>query len=43
VFKGGIKIHSFQEAQGIAGMKGLDEKVWFPAAQRMSHFSLKND
>lgn len=27
VFKGGIKIHSFQEAQGIAGMKGLDKKV----------------
>ncbi|KAF2715541.1 hypothetical protein K504DRAFT_396977 [Pleomassaria siparia CBS 279.74] len=23
----GIKVHSFQEAQGISGMKGLDEKV----------------
>lgn len=28
-FKGMIKIHSFQEARGIAGMKGLDEKVCF--------------
>jgi hypothetical protein len=27
VFGGGITIHSFQEAQGISGMKGLDEKV----------------
>ncbi|KAF2679087.1 hypothetical protein K458DRAFT_375514 [Lentithecium fluviatile CBS 122367] len=27
VFKGGIKIHSFQEARGVSGMKGLDEKV----------------
>lgn len=26
-FKGFFKIHSFQEAQGITGMKGLDEKV----------------
>jgi hypothetical protein len=30
VFKGGIMIHSFQEARGISGMKGLDEKVYFP-------------
>jgi hypothetical protein len=30
VFKGSIKIHSFQEARGISGMKGLDEKVYFP-------------
>ena len=30
VFKGGIKIHSFQEARGISGMRGLDEKVCFP-------------
>lgn len=29
MFKGTIKIHSFQEAQGISGMKGLDEKVCF--------------
>lgn len=29
VFKGGIKIHSFQEAQGIFGMKGLDKKAYF--------------
>ena len=29
VFKDGIKIHSFQEARGISGMKGLDEKVCF--------------
>ena len=29
VFKGGIKIHSFQEARGISGMKGLDEKVYY--------------
>jgi hypothetical protein len=28
VLKGGIKIHSFQEARGISGMKGLDEKVF---------------
>ena len=28
-FKGTIKIHSLQEAQGISGMKGLDEKVGF--------------
>ena len=27
VFKGGMKIYSFQEAKGIAGMKGLDGKV----------------
>lgn len=27
VFKGGIKIHSFQEGRGIAGVKGLDGKV----------------
>lgn len=27
VSNGGIKIHSFQEARGISGMKGLDEKV----------------
>ncbi|PVH93671.1 hypothetical protein DM02DRAFT_619122 [Periconia macrospinosa] len=27
VFKGGIKVHSFQEARGISGMKGLDEKA----------------
>lgn len=27
VSKRGIKIHSFQEARGISGMKGLDEKV----------------
>ncbi|KAI9692806.1 MAG: hypothetical protein M1820_009354 [Bogoriella megaspora] len=26
-FKGAFKIHSFQEAQGITGMKGLDAKV----------------
>ncbi|KAJ4301286.1 hypothetical protein N0V90_003377 [Kalmusia sp. IMI 367209] len=26
-FKGTMKIHSFQEARGISGMKGLDEKV----------------
>ncbi|KAF2471354.1 uncharacterized protein BDR25DRAFT_26099 [Lindgomyces ingoldianus] len=26
-FKGAFKIHSFQEARGIAGIKGLDEKV----------------
>lgn len=29
VLKGGIKIHSFQEAQGISGMEGLDRKVYF--------------
>ena len=29
VFKDRIKIHSFQEARGISGMKGLDEKVRF--------------
>jgi hypothetical protein len=23
-----IKVHSFQEAQGISGMKGLHEKVY---------------
>ena len=26
-YKGQIKIHSFQEARGITGMKGLHEKV----------------
>ena len=26
-FRGAFKIHSLQEARGIAGMKGLDEKV----------------
>lgn len=25
--KGDIKVHSFQEAKGISGMKGLDNKV----------------
>ena len=28
VHKSGIKIHSFQEARGISGMKGLHEKVY---------------
>jgi hypothetical protein len=32
VFKGGIKIHSFQEARGIFGMKGLDEKACLHAS-----------
>lgn len=27
VFQNGIRIHSFQEARGISGMKGLDGKV----------------
>ncbi|PVH91201.1 hypothetical protein DM02DRAFT_496642, partial [Periconia macrospinosa] len=27
VFDGGIEVHSFQEARGISGMKGLDGKV----------------
>lgn len=27
VFSRGIKIHSFQEAQGISGMKGVERKV----------------
>jgi hypothetical protein len=27
VFAGAIKIHSFQEAQGITGMKGVSAKV----------------
>lgn len=27
VFSGGITVHSFQEARGISGMKGLNEKV----------------
>ena len=27
VYDHGIRIHSFQEARGISGMKGLDEKV----------------
>ncbi|KAF2730991.1 hypothetical protein EJ04DRAFT_536922 [Polyplosphaeria fusca] len=27
IFGGGIKVHSFQEARGISGMKGLDEKA----------------
>lgn len=26
-FKGTIKVHSFQEARGITGMRGLEEKV----------------
>ena len=29
VFQNGIQIHSFQEARGISGMQGLDEKVCF--------------
>jgi hypothetical protein len=28
-YKGTIKVHSFQEARGITGMKGLSEKVCF--------------
>jgi hypothetical protein len=28
-FERTMKIHSFQEARGIAGMRGLDEKVCF--------------
>lgn len=28
VHKSRIKIHSFQEARGISGMKGLDSKVY---------------
>jgi hypothetical protein len=40
VFKGGMKIHSFQEAKGIAGIKGLDEKVCSPATPYIS-FSFK--
>lgn len=27
VFEDGIKVHSFQEARGIAGIKGLHNKV----------------
>jgi len=29
VFEGGIKIHSFQEAQGISSIKRLNKKVIF--------------
>jgi len=29
VYKSEIKIHSFQEARGISGMKGLHEKVYY--------------
>ncbi|KAF1996952.1 hypothetical protein P154DRAFT_607067 [Amniculicola lignicola CBS 123094] len=36
VFKGGIKIHSFQEARGISGMKGLDEKACLHASSEMA-------
>ena len=28
VSKGGIKVHSFQEARGMFGMKGVDAKVY---------------
>jgi hypothetical protein len=31
-FKGTMKIHSFQEARGITGMKGMNEKVSFMLA-----------
>ena len=27
IYKSGIRVHSFQEAQGISGMKGLGSKV----------------
>jgi hypothetical protein len=37
VFKSGMKIHSFQEAKGIAGMKGLDGKVCSPETPYISH------
>jgi len=30
VHNGGIKIHSFQEARGISGMKGIHSKVGLP-------------
>ena len=36
VFKGEMKIHSFQEAKGITGIKGLDGKVCSPATPYMS-------
>ena len=36
VFKSEMKIHSFQEAKGIAGMKGLDGKVCSPATPYIS-------
>jgi hypothetical protein len=29
-----IQVHSFQEAQGISGMKGLDNKVRFRRCQQ---------
>ena len=38
VFKGGMKIHSFHEAKGIAGMKGLDGKVCSPATLYFAFF-----
>jgi len=31
ISKGEIKVHSFQEARGISGMKGLDKKVCYSA------------
>lgn len=30
VHEDGLKVHSFQEARGISGMKGLHYKVRFP-------------
>ena len=37
VFKGGMKIYSFQEAKGITGIKGLDGKVCSLATSCISH------
>lgn len=34
-FKGTMKIHTFQETRGIAGMRGLDEKVCFLYSYRL--------
>ncbi|KAF2468687.1 WD40 repeat-like protein [Lindgomyces ingoldianus] len=46
MFKGGIKIHSFQEARGIFGMKGLGEKARYSRTlqvQVVDDFSSKLD
>jgi len=36
VLESGIRIHSFQEARGISGMKGLNNKVGYRAVLRVA-------
>ena len=38
-----MKVHSFQEARGISGMKGLHNKVSFGVRQHMLHSQVTAD